>query len=296
MRSMTGFGRSEGTIGNNQYTFEVKSVNHRFLDVRFRLPQTLTALEFLLAEKLKSHFDRGSFEVSCKQKLVAQGGHATIGTRFVVDDSAVKSLLEGVEWIKKQYGISCELKAESLLATNRVFLPIEDGKDAEVLQEPLKALFEVALVDLKKMRLREGDALKAVLLDGVGEIEKLVKKLQGFADLQTTKIREKLELRIQNWKLTAPVDASRLEFEVALMAEKADIREELDRLLTHVKEYRMHIESGKNIGRKLDFLTQELNREANTVASKANLIDITQTTVELKTVIERLREQVQNVE
>lgn len=295
MRSMTGFGRSEGTIGNNQYTFELKSVNHRFLDARFRLPQTLSFLEYALSEKLKNHFDRGSFEISCKQKLIAQAGHASIGTRFVVDDTAMKSLVEAGEWLKSQYKIEFKPSAEALLTT-RVILSVEEGKDAEVLQEPLKALFETAILDLKKMREREGLALKNVLLEGLNEIDRIVKSLSGLSETQTLKVREKLEQRIANWKLSASVDATRLEFEVALLADKADIQEELDRLTTHVKEYRTLLENPKNIGRKLDFLTQELNREANTVASKANLIDITKATVDLKTVVERLREQVQNVE
>lgn len=296
MRSMTGFGKAESTIGNSSYTFEIKSVNHRFLDARFRLPSTLSQFEFAFTEILRNHFERGSFEVNCKSRLVAKDGHVALGTRFVVDEVAAKSLVEGCNWLHQNFQTERIPTLETFAMTNRVFLPVEDVQDTQGIWESLKTLFESAVLDLKKMREVEGKRITSVLKSGVEGIVKLVQDLDKLAPEQPKKIKEKLEQRLEAMKLTPQIDSSRLEWEVAILADKADIHEEMDRLKMHCKEYLSLLESPKPIGRKLDFLTQELHREANTIASKANLIDITRSAVELKTGIERLREQVQNVE
>lgn len=296
MRSMTGFGKAESTFGNSAYTFEIKSVNHRFFDSRFRLPSLLSQYEYPLTEILRSHFERGSFEVNCKSRLVAKDGHVALGTRFVVDEAAAKSLVEGCNWLHQNFQTERIPTLETFAMTNRVFLPVEESQDSSGIWEPLKTLFEKAVLDLKKMREVEGKRICDVLKTGVETIESHLKELEKLAPEQPRKIKEKLDQRLQAWQLSTPIDSSRLEWEVAVLADKADIHEEMDRLKMHAKEYLSLLQSPKPIGRKLDFLTQELHREANTIASKANLIDITRVSVELKTQIERLREQVQNVE
>lgn len=296
MRSMTGFGKAEATIGNTSYTFEIKSVNHRFFDTRFRLPSTLSQFEYPLTEVLRAHFERGSFEISCKSRLVAKDGHLALGTRFVVDEVAAKSLMEGCTWLHQNFQTERIPSLETFAMTNRVFLPIEDVQDAASIWEPLKTVFEKAVLDLKNMREIEGKRICGILTAGIESIQKWMGELDRLAPEQPKKMKEKLESRLEGWKLNTPIDSSRLEWEVAVLADKADFQEEIDRLKMHCKEYLTLLQSPKSLGRKLDFLTQELHREANTIASKASLIEITRVSVELKTGIERLREQVQNVE
>jgi uncharacterized protein (TIGR00255 family) len=296
MNSMTGFGRSEATIGSYSFTVEIKSVNHRFLDVRFRMPQTLSSFEFALTETLKQHFERGSFEVNVKQRIDATQNHSSFGTRFVVDEVAAKSLLDGCEWLAGKYKTPKVPSLEMLAMTNRVFVAVDEGADLTTLWNPFKALFEKTITELGKMRQSEGKRLKTVLGDGLKDIEKAVEKLSTLAPLHPEKVKEKLTQKLATWNLTAPIENSRLEWEVALLAEKADITEEIDRLKLHTKEFYTILEGSKPVGRKLDFLTQELHRETNTVSSKASAIEITRVAVELKATIEKLREQVQNVE
>lgn len=296
MQSMTGFGRAEAQIGGFSFTVEVKSVNHRFLDARIRLPSTLSLFEHQLLELLKKHFERGSFDVNVRQRLDASQTHLASGTRFVVDETAAKSLIQGCQWLAQTYQTPKTPSLEFLAMTNRVFVPVEETTDPALLWEPFKALFERTLSELKKMREMEGKRLKEILNSGLLEIEKTVDELVQLAPQQPLKIREKLETRLASWNLSQPIDATRLEWEVALLAEKADITEEIDRLKTHTKEFLGILQEAKPVGRKLDFLTQELHRETNTVSSKASLIDVTRHSVLLKSRIEKLREQVQNVE
>jgi uncharacterized protein (TIGR00255 family) len=293
---MTGFGRSEGQIGTSFFTVEIKSVNHRYLDTRFRLPVALGLYEIPLAERLRGGFERGSFEINVRQKLISAGATVPSGTRFVVDEMAARSLFDGCEWLGKKFGIESVPTLELFALANRVFLPVEEVQDTEGLLEAVKQIFDKALADLKKMRESEGRHLKLILQEGVKRLLEIVKELEVLAPEQPKKIQERLKTRIAQWNLATSVDAQRIELEVALYAERSDITEELDRLRTHANEFLALLDRPKGVGRKLDFLTQELHREINTVSSKASLVELTQAAVEAKTLIEKLREQVQNVE
>ncbi len=295
MNSMTGFGRAEGLIGAYLTSFEIKSVNHRFLDCRFRLPSSLTHLEMQFHELIKSHFERGSIEIVVKQRLNSTQ-NLNSSTRFVVDENAAKSLYNGFDWIKREFKLEAPIPLECFIQSGKVFLAVDESSETSTQWETVKPLFEKALLQLKEMRKSEGEKLKALFLTSLKEIEQNYKGLKSHTDVQTKNIKEKLMVRLNAWNLKEPIDASRLEWEVALLAEKSDITEELDRLSMHVQEFNATLQSPKSIGRKLDFLTQELHREVNTMSSKASLIEITKIAVELKGIVEKLREQVQNVE
>jgi uncharacterized protein (TIGR00255 family) len=292
---MTGFGRSEGQVGNSRFTVEIKSVNHRYLDLRFRLPVPLAMFELRLAEALRQHFERGSFEIVARQKLSADTAAGQGGTKFVVDQVALESLLEACELIHKKYKIEKLPNLETLALTNRIFVPVEESGDQEKTFEDLKSLFDRAVTDLIEMRGFEGKRLETILEEGIGALGQCGDKIRLTAPEQGPKVLEKLKQKIAQWKL-GEVDSQRLEWELAFYAERADITEELDRLKAHTEEFGKLLHSKKAIGRKLDFLTQEMHREVNTMGSKASLLSITQLTVEAKTTIEKLREQVQNVE
>ena len=296
IRSMTGFGRAEGQVGGTYFTFEVKSVNHRYLDLRFRLPTSLSILEIPLSEVVRSYFDRGAFEIILKHKLPAAGATLAGSTRYVVDGGAAKSFFESCEWLHKNYKTDKLPSIDAVLMTNRILVAVEDTQDSGSMLNEMKTLLEKALRDLNTMREAEGERLKTILADGIQELFKVADKIALAAPEHPKKIQEKLQARIAQWNLSSPVDAQRLEWEIAFFAERADITEEIDRLRTHVREFAGILQSGKAVGRKLDFLTQELHREVNTMGSKAPMVEITRLTVEAKTIIEKLREQVQNVE
>lgn len=296
MRSMTGFGRAEGAVGTGHYSVEVKSVNHRYLDVRFRAPSALSLFEIPLTEVLRGFFERGSFELIIKPKAATGQAVVAGGTRFVIDEAAMKSLMEGVNWLHQKYQTDPIPSLEMLSGTNRIFIPVEDTSDTSTTYQQLKGLVETALRDLEKMRVAEGIRLKKILHEGADVLLKTADQLAGLAPDHPARIKEKLNQRISQWKLSGPADSQRLEWEVAFFAERADITEEIDRLRTHAKEFIALLGNDRSVGRKLDFLTQELHREVNTIGSKATLLEITKLSVEAKTAIEKLREQVQNVE
>lgn len=296
MHSMTGFGRAEGPVGNHHYAVEVKSVNHRYLDVRFRAPSALSLYEIPLTDLLRQHFERGSFELNIKPKAPTGQSVVAGSTRFVIDEVAMKSLMEGIAWLHQKYQTVPIPSLELLADTNRIFIAVEDSLDTSTTLQEVKSLVETALKDLQKMRETEGARLKQILREGAEALLKTADQLAQLAPEHPIRIREKLNQRIAQLKMSTSPDAQRLEWEVAFFADRADITEEIDRLRTHANEFITLLGNPRSVGRKLDFLTQELHREVNTVGSKANLLEITKLSVEAKTTIEKLREQVQNVE
>lgn len=300
MKSMTGFGRSEITIGSQQVSFEVKSVNHRFLDIRVRLPPQFSNWEVPLCEKVKGMFERGSFDVFVRVRW--QPGEYTIAgnTRFIVDKNALESFKAASSSLSSQVSISDSLNLSDILRTGKIIIPVEDTPEENLNVAAVLPAWQLALQQLLQMREREGNVLKITLVNYLLEMEAGLKQLEGLAPLQKEKIREKWSSRMAQWKIEAPSESSwephRLEWEIALLTEKADITEEIDRFSTHIAAAREAFESKVAQGRKIDFLIQEMHREVNTIASKAQLMEITQLTVVLKSSIEKLREQIQNVE
>jgi len=297
MNSMTGFGRAEGQVGASHFTIEIKSVNHRFLDVRFRQPSFLNQFEIPLAEALRSQCQRGAFEVHIKHKLLStESSNRVFGSRFAIDELAAKSFMDCCEKLKSKYKLQGEPSLEMLAHNSRIVLAVDETQNLENVFEPVKAIFESAVKELKAARAKEGGKVKDILKAGMKELEKLGKEIEGHAVTQPEEIHKSLTEKLKQWKLTTPIDSTRLEWEVALMAEKADITEEIDRLHVHLAEFTQLLEGEGAIGRKLDFLTQELHRELNTLGVKSEITKMTQLTLEAKSRLEKLRQQVQNVE
>jgi len=295
MRSMTGFGRAEGKVGGSIVTIEVKSVNHRFLDARFRMPGPMSLLEIPLSDLLRKKFERGSCEVSVRSRPAAEGA-ATSSTRFTVDWAAAESFAEACDQLNHQYKTPRTPSVEAMALTGRIFVPIEESPDPNALLGELKPVFEQALEEVARMRAAEGARLRDTLRQHVAELSRARDALAALAPAHPARIRERLEARVKEWGLEGGNNAQRLELEIAYFADRADITEELDRLKAHLGEFSETLDGSRPAGRKLDFLTQELNREMNTIASKVDSTEMTRLAVEGKTLVERLREQVQNVE
>lgn len=296
MKSMTGFGRAEQILGSQQFTLEIKSVNHRFLDLRFRMPPSFGAFEAELSEEIRKFCERGSLDISLRQKWISNNGQLSGNTRFAVDERALESFEQALQVLGNKTKQKLDHSLRDLLLTGKIVVPVEESEDRSLPIKDLLPLFSDALKKLSGMREREGANLKKVMLSIISEMKSDLDQITQLAPLQGQRIKERLENRLSQWKLSAPIDPNRLEWEVALLAEKSDIKEETDRLSGHFQSFTETMDSPSSVGRKLDFLTQELNREVNTIASKTSLIEITQLTVKLKSNIEKLREQVQNVE
>jgi len=294
MQSMTGFARAEGESHGYRFSLEAKSVNHRFMDVRVRLPSTLAILELAIAEKVRAAFERGSVEIFFRTQAT-EGGPSL--TKFALDETAVQSLLEACDRLSFQYKVETKPSLEFMALTQKVFIAQEVGADPMALMAGIAPVLDKLMQELRIMREAEGKRLKESLNKEITQLKDLVVKLQTLAPEQRKRTEKKIRERVAAWNLGAPVDAQRLEWEIAFYADRGDVTEELERLASHLVEFeKTTSQTGKGIGKKLDFLTQELHRELNTLGTKSQWIELTQEVVEGKALVERLREQVQNVE
>jgi uncharacterized protein (TIGR00255 family) len=286
MYSMTAFARRTCTAFDRMLVWEVKSVNHRYLENQFRVPDSVRAVEHLLRERVRKHLKRGKLD--CTLRMQRSDGEQTIS----INHNTLAELMAAIEQIRQGVPELGGVTPMEFLRWPGVME--EQGLDEEALHEAVVTLFEQTLIELVDVRASEGARLKSAIVERLDEIGILVGELKpmcaGLASLQ----RERLKSRLA--ELDVELDSGRLEQEVALLAQRVDVAEELDRLNIHVGEVRKHIDSKGPHGRRLDFLTQELNREANTLGAKSILSEISQRAVDLKVLIEQIREQVQNVE
>lgn len=289
---MTGFGRGETTENGITATVEIKSLNSRYLDVSTRLPQRLQDRELEAKELVQEYVNRGKINITVN---VSEADSA--GPSIAVDTNKVVGYSKIIKELKEAAGIDEPITIRDITQFNDVFINKEE--DEEILEEKWnvaeKALQE-ALRSLLKMRTQEGDQLKNDLIDRIDfideNIEIITKETNGRAD----ETREKLLERINNLIDEDKIDPERLEMEVAILVDKMDVTEEIVRLRSHLKFFKEAVEQPEPAGRQLNFLTQEINRELNTIGSKANNSEIAQYVVKCKEALEQIREQVQNVE
>lgn len=285
-RSMTAFARQEAEHEWGSLSWEIRSVNHRYLEPHLRLPENLKELEGFLREKLRKTLSRGKVECTLRFNPEAQV------QQLVVNEGYAKEVIQAAESLQGMMKEHQPLDALELLRWPGV---MQDVKlDMDLVKNSAKALFDNALDDLIEGRSREGVELANLInqrLDAISEIVKEVReKMPQILQNQRDNLSQRLE------ELKADLDETRIEQEIALIAQKADVDEEMDRLDTHVQEVRRVLKQKGPIGRRLDFLMQELNREANTLSSKSIVASTTQCAVELKVLIEQMREQIQNIE
>ncbi|MCZ6658552.1 MAG: YicC family protein [Gammaproteobacteria bacterium] len=282
---MTAFARCQSETPSFLLVWELKSVNHRFLETQFRLPEQLRSLEQNLRETARKHIKRGKLD--CALKL----DRKTQETAIELNRPLLLQLLATLEQVRRD--------APEIHAPNPMDLLRWPGMLGSSVDEPeivpaANDLFEAALTQLLEHREREGEQLSNAIGGRLVEIDAIVQELKGFTANATREVQTRLKTRLD--ELNVNVDPARLEQEIALLAQKADVAEELDRLSIHVEEARTNLNGPGPHGRRLDFLTQELNREANTLGSKSVSAKTSQRAVDLKVIIEQIREQVQNVE
>jgi uncharacterized protein (TIGR00255 family) len=293
LASMTGYARAAGARPGVGFTVEIKSVNGRGLDLRMRLAPGFDALESEIRRLIGKSITRGSLTVSLNVDRVGEGG------RVVVNHQALEAVLEGFKWLRGR--VDAELpRLDGILALRGVLEQHDTGLSAEdegALNAAILAAIEQAVTGLVAARLEEGGRIAAILADRIDEIAALTKAAEIHPGRSRDAILARLRQQVAELSEASPtLSDERLAQEAVLLATKADIREELDRLGAHIAAARQLIASGGPVGRKLDFLSQEFNREANTLCSKSNDVALTAIGLDLKAVIDQLREQVQNVE
>ena len=284
--SMTAFARLEIKKDWGDAVWEIRSVNQRYLENFLRLPEQFRSLENTLREKLRQNLTRGKIEctlrIDNKQQNIS---------KLSLNEELAQQVIQSLQWLKKQAGEG-EINLNDVLRYPGVVEIPE--QDLNMISQDLLTAFDELLIEFIAMRAREGEKLQAIIqqrLDSITlEAEKVRSKMPEILQWQ----RERLQQRFEEIQLQA--DPQRLEQEMVLLAQRIDVAEELDRLQMHVKETSSILKKGGAIGRKLDFMMQELNRESNTLASKSINADVTASAVELKVLIEQMREQIQNLE
>jgi uncharacterized protein (TIGR00255 family) len=285
--SMTGFARRESSGSWGTLVCELRSVNHRFLEAGFRLPDELRAAEGELRARLLRQLRRG--KVDCTLQFRRPQG---AGGALEVDTEALARLLGATEVVSRSLREPATVSALDVLRWPGVLR--EDSATGEQLLAVAYAVFGATLEDLVAARAREGARLRELLEQRCAQLEALVTAVQARLPEVHARVRARLDERLA--ELAASVDRERLEQELALLLQRLDVDEELERLTGHIEEVRRVIAGSEPAGRRLDFLMQELNREANTLSSKSQDLETTRTAVDMKVLIEQMREQVQNAE
>ena len=290
--SMTGFARREASGPFGELTCELRSVNHRYLEPGFRLPEELRSLEGELRQLLGRELRRGKLDCT----IHLRGAHRA-ERDLRIDEAALARLLACAGEIAERvpgdgFGIAVRLDPLEVLRWPGVLK--DDAPDTDSLQAAFRALFLDTVRELAAARLREGQRLRELIVQRCASLAALVSGLRA----RMPELRERLRSRLQERlaELGTSVDAARFEQELVLLLQRADVDEELDRLDGHITEIRRVIDADEAAGRRLDFLMQELNREANTLSSKSQELESTRNAVDMKVLIEQMREQVQNIE
>ncbi len=289
--SMTGFGRANLLADGREMTVELKSVNHRYLDLSFRMPRHISFLEDDIRRFLTEKLTRGHVDV-----FVTYRNTRSDARTVVFDTVLLEAYLKAAEECSEKYGLRSDLSVSSAIRLPDVLDVVEAEEDRDAVTALLLAALDKACDDLIEMRRIEGERLCADLLSRLNVVMEIRERIAIRAPLVVEDYRNKLNERIASILSAAEIDTARLATEVALFADKANIDEELVRLGSHVAAARELLKNGSAVGRKMDFIVQEMNREFNTIGSKANDKDITSLVIEGKAEIEKIREQVQNLE
>ncbi len=285
--SMTGFARVEDTCEQGNLSWEVRSVNHRYLEINFRLPEEVRRLEVPLRSYLQARLARGKIDCAFRYRLTD-----TQTAALELNTPLLESLLLQIRQVNEKLPDSAPARAMDILAWPGMVQTAE--RDMKGFHAACSGLFEKAVEQLVGMRATEGERTEKILQDKCAEVRSIVRKVRARYPQVLAAIREKLQQRVG--ELRGEVDQTRLEQELVYLAQKLDVMEELDRLESHLDEMSSIFACQGATGRRLDFLMQEFHREANTLAAKSADTETTQAAVDLKVLIEQMREQVQNVE
>lgn len=291
IKSMTGYGRCEIEEKNRKVNIEISTVNHRYCDLSIRMPKALAYLEDDIRKIIKKEIARGKVEVNLYLTSLSEED-----IEVIVNEAACTAYVEALRKMGTKLGLCDNIGVAEVMHLNDVISIQKKSSDTEILWPMIERALQEALAQLVDMREKEGATLKHDLLEKAQTVLDITSQLEQVSHQVVQNYKVKLEERMRKLLEEIPIDEMRIATEAALFADKASIDEELTRLRSHVSQLQLILDEEASIGRKLDFLMQEMNREANTIASKANDYTITSYAVELKSEIEKIREQIQNIE
>ena len=291
IRSMTGYGAAKGSFGGAEISVELKSVNNRYLDCSVRLPRGFLFAEEKIKSAVQRHISRGKVDV-----YVSVDASGTDAVVVKVNEALAKGYLEAVRAVSQKYVLDDDVSALSLCRMPDVLSVEKQDMDAEAVGDAIAEVTEQALAEFDAMRTREGDKLREDIAARLNTVEDYVSVVERRSPETVTAYRERLYQKMCEVLQSASVDQQRILLEAGIYADKVAVDEETVRLRSHVAQMRGMLDSGSPIGRKMDFLVQEFNRESNTIGSKCSDSAITKIVIELKSEIEKIREQIQNIE
>ncbi len=291
IKSMTGYGGAKGEVSSIAVTAELKSVNNRYLDVSVRMPKSCLFAEDAVRTAVAGHISRGKVDVFIT--VDTSGAEEAV---IKVNENLAAAYLKAVQDVAERYELSGEMSALQLVRFPEVLSTDKTDADRDALTEAITSVLEQALTEYDAMRAREGQKLMEDISAKLSGLEDMVTAVEQRSPETVKEYREKLLARMQEVLAGAPVDEARILQEAAIYADKVAVDEETVRLRSHIAQFRLLLENGSPVGRKLDFLLQEMNREANTTGSKCVDSAIARTVIDMKAELEKIREQIQNIE
>ncbi|GMQ61336.1 YicC/YloC family endoribonuclease [Vallitalea maricola] len=290
VKSMTGFGRGEYVSNDRKMTVEIKSVNHRYCDINVRMPKKISFLENNIRNFVKKKVSRGKVDIFISYEDNSEGNEC-----IKLNEDLIGQYLKYFDIISEKFELDNDIKVSNITRYPEVITIEEQDVDEELLWNLMEKALTIAIEKLISTRTTEGELLKKDIIQKLDTINNLVSNIKTRAPYVIEEYKVKLENRI-NDLLNSTIDEARLAVEVAIFADKCCVDEEIVRLESHIEHMRRTLDKDIPIGRKLDFLLQEMNRESNTILSKSNDIEVSTNGLELKTEIEKIREQIQNIE
>jgi len=290
IKSMTGYGRGKMTFEGRDYTVEIKTVNHRYNDISIKMPRYLACLEDSLRKLIFKNISRGKTDV-----YVSLNNLSDVGKDIKLDIELAGKYITEMRALAERYQLTDDITVTTLMKFPDMIV-MNNDVDESLCWNELKACAELALDNLKQAREKEGENLKQDILNRLDEVAKNVDMMEIKSNALPEEYRKKLQDRLNELGVSQIVDENRIAAELVLFADRSSICEEITRLRSHLKSFKDILNHDGAIGKKLDFLVQEINREINTIGSKANCIDITDCVVITKNEVEKIREQIQNIE
>ncbi|MDI7260810.1 MAG: YicC/YloC family endoribonuclease [Thermodesulfobacteriota bacterium] len=291
LKSMTGFGRGEGESTLGRVLVESRSVNHRYCDINIKLPKRLTPFENRIKEIIRSQISRGRIDLSLKLDTFGEER-----VQLQVDSNLAEQYFQALLSLKERFHLQGEITLELLTGAKDLISAKEEPGDIEPYWEEIVPVLKQSLKEMDEMKRMEGESLSRDLLRRLERITKQLEEIKGQFPSRLEAYRNRLRERFHSLLEGVEVDPYRFQQEIALLAERADITEEMVRAESHLSQFAFLFKGEEPVGRKMDFLLQEIHREVNTVSAKANDAEISQKVVEIKSELEKIREQVQNIE
>lgn len=290
IKSMTGYGRAKFGENDREYTVEIKSVNHKYSDISIKMPRTISCLEEKVKKEISKAISRGKVDVN-----ITWENNSEIGKSVKLNTELAKEYVKELRRLCSEAGLQGDISVTEIVKLPEV-LKLQNNEEDETIEKELIQTVTLAINNFVDMRQKEGTAIAEDLKKRIKKIDEQISKISEYSTGLVEEYVVKLEERIKELLKTDIIDEARLAQEVVIYSDKCSVEEELTRLKSHVKQFLELLETDEPCGKKLDFIVQEMNRETNTIGSKSGSLDITNLVIEIKTEIENVREQIQNIE